>query len=390
MTFFVENQAKIISSFFHGEAEDYNRLLESFGEFLDKEIVPNAKAIDRQATFPKENMDKIFRQGFTNIPYPSDLEGLDLPYPIYIACMELVGKACASTAISLAIHGTVCDGLYQFGNRQQHEKYLADLITGRKLAAFALTEPSSGSDARGSMTTRAEADSGSWKINGEKLYITNASKADYYFVFAKTEKGFASFIVPKDLNGFSHGANILKMGLRGSTLMGLTFDNVVVPGENLVGKDGEGFEYAKRMLFAGRITIAALSVGIAQAAMEKTIAYSKERPAFGKHLSDFEITQSKIADMMTEINAARLMTYYAALLKGRKQDFAIEACEAKLFATEMALRVCNEAIQIHGGYGYTDDADVHRHWRDAKLMTIGEGTSEIMKVIIAGKALGNS
>lgn len=387
MPFYTESQSKIISNLFPDQATEYNQLLESFGDFVENEILPTAKSIDKQGTFPKENMDRIFKQGFTNIPYPENLEGLDLPYPIYIACMELVGKACASTAISLAIHGTVCDGLYQFGNKDQHSKYLPDLITGRKLGAFGLTEAGAGSDAR-SMTTKAEVDSsnGNWKINGSKMYITNSSKADIYYVFARTAKGYAAILVPKDARGFSYGSNITKMGLRGSTLMELTFDNVSVPKENLVGIDGEGFEYAKKMLFGGRITIASLSVGIAQAALEKTITYSKEREAFGKHLSDFEITRAKIADMMTEINGARLMTYYAALLKGRRQDFGIEACEAKLYATEMALRVCNQAIQIHGGYGYTDDADVHRHWRDAKLMTIGEGTSEIMQIIIAKKA----
>ncbi|MDH2901382.1 MAG: acyl-CoA dehydrogenase family protein [archaeon] len=386
MAFYTEEQSKIISSLFPDQAQEYNQLLESFGNFVEKEILPTARTIDRQGIFPKENMDKIFKQGFTNIPYSEELEGLGLPYPIYIACMELVGKACASTAISLAIHGTVCDGLYQFGNKDQHEKYLRDLITGRKLSAFGLTESNAGSDAR-SMTTKAVLDSsGNWKINGSKMYITNSAKADYYFVFAKTEKGFASLLVPKEAKGFSCGSNITKMGLRGSTLMGLNFDNVLVPKENLIGVNGEGFEYAKKMLFSGRITIAALSVGIAQAALEKSISYAKERQAFGKSLSDFEITRAKISDMMTEINGARLLTYYAALLKGRKQDFGIEACEAKLYATEMALRVCNQAIQLHGGYGYTDEADVHRHWRDAKLMTIGEGTSEIMQVIISGKA----
>jgi butyryl-CoA dehydrogenase len=387
MPFYIESQSKIISNLFPDQASEYNQILESFGDFAEKEILPTAKAIDKEGTFPKENMDKIFKQGFTNIPYPEDLEGLGLPYPIYIACMELIGKACASTAISLAIHGTVCDGLYQFGSKVQQEKYLPDLINGRKLAAFGLTEAGAGSDAR-SMTTKAEFDSSkaNWNINGAKMYITNASKADIYYVFAKTSKGYASILVPKDTKGFSHGNNIRKMGLHGSTLMELTFDNVLVPKENLVGTDGDGFEYAKKMLFGGRITIAALSVGIAQAALEKTISYAKEREAFGKHVSDFEIIRAKVADMITEINAARLMTYYAALLKGRKQEFGIEACEAKLYATEMALRVCNQAIQIHGGYGYTDEADVHRHWRDAKLMTIGEGTSEIMQIIIAQKA----
>jgi butyryl-CoA dehydrogenase len=367
--------------------EEYSEVLEAFGDFVEKEILPSAVSIDRNSTFPKENLDKIFRQGFTNIPYPEKLGGLGLPYPIYVACMELVARACASTAISLAIHGTVCDGLFQFGNPSQHEKYLRPLISGEKLAAFALTEADAGSDAR-AMKSSAVLKNGEWHISGGKMYITNSGKADFYFVFAKTSKGHAAVIVPKEAKGFSHGANIPKMGLRGSSLMGLNFDDVVVPEENLVGADGEGFEYAKKMLQAGRITISALSVGIAQTARDKSISYSKERNAFGRPISDFQITRSKIADMSTEINGARLMTYYAGFLKYLKADYSVEACEAKLFATEMALRVCNEAIQIHGGYGYTDEADVHRHWRDAKLMTIGEGTSEIMKLIIANAALG--
>jgi len=387
MTLFSAEQGNIIRMMYPGKYEEYSSILESFGDFIEKEILPTAEEIDRNATFPKENMDRIFKQGFTNIPYPENLSGLGLPYPIYVSCMELVARACASTAISLAIHGTVCDGLFRFGNKQQHEKYLRPLITGEKLAAFALTESGSGSDAR-AMQTQAELKAGEWHINGSKMYITNSGKADYYFVFAKTTSGHASIIVPKEARGFSHGANIPKMGLHGSTLTGLNFDDVAVPEENLIGKNGEGFEYAKTMLSAGRITIAALSVGIAQTALEKSISYSKERQAFGHPLSDFEMTRDKIARMKTEIDSSRLATYYAGYRKSTGADFTTEACEAKLYATEMALDVCNEAIQIGGGYGYTDEADIHRHWRDAKLMTIGEGTSEIMKIIIANAAYG--
>jgi butyryl-CoA dehydrogenase len=386
-TYFTPEQRRIVRMMYPEKSEEFSGLLGSFGEFVQAEILPTAEDIDKNATFPKDNIDRIFKQGFTNIPYPEKIGGLGLPYPLYVACMELVAKACASTAISLAIHGTVCDGLFRFGNSKQHEEYLRPLITGEKLGAFALTEAGSGSDAR-AMQTRAELVKGEWHINGSKMYITNSGKADYYFVFAKTSNGFASIVVPKEAKGFSHGANISKMGLRGSSLMGLNFDDVVVPEENLVGKDGEGFDYAKKMLAAGRITIAALSVGIAQRALEKSILYAKERHAFGHALSEFEITKGKIARMKTEIDSSRLTTYFAGYLKAVGVDYTTEACEAKLYATEMALDVCNEAIQIHGGYGYTDEADVHRHWRDAKLMTIGEGTSEIMEIIISNSALG--
>ena len=389
MGFLTSQQKTIVRMMYPEKFDEYSAILQSFGDFVEREILPTAKGIDHSATFPKENMDKIFKQGFTNIPYPESVVGLDLPYPLYVACMELVSRACASTAISLAIHGTVCDGLYRFGNKDQHQKYLRPLISGERLGAFALTESGSGSDAR-AMQTRAELRSGEWHIHGSKMYITNSGKADYYFVFAKTSKGHAALVVPKEASGFSHGTNIPKMGLRGSSLMGLNFDDVVVPEENLVGTDGQGFEYAKSMLAAGRITIAALSVGIAQTAFEKSVSYSNERRAFGHPLSDFEITRGKIARMRTEIDSSRLATYYAGYLKSRGEDYTTEACEAKLCATEMALDVCNEAIQIHGGYGYTDEADVHRHWRDAKLMTIGEGTSEIMQIIISNNAFGET
>ena len=371
---------------YQSKSSEYNELLETFGEFVRKEVLPGAKQVDRTGTFPKESIEKVLRQGFTNIPYPEVIGGLGLPYTVYIAATELLGKACASTAISLAIHGTACEGLFHFGNLTQHQNFLKPLILGEKLAAFALTEPGAGSDAR-SITTRAEAKNDGWHIKGEKMYITNSGKADLYFLFGKSENGHVAIIVPKETRGFTIGANIQKLGLKGSTLAALSFDDAVVPLENLVGKDGEGFEYAKRMLYSGRLTVSAISVGIAQIALEKSIVYARQRSAFGQRVSEFQITKAKLAEMASEVSIARIMTYFAAYLKDSRKDYFVEAAQAKLFSTEMALRVCNEAIQIHGGYGYTDDSDVHRHWRDAKLMTIGEGTSEIMKIIISDSLL---
>lgn len=386
MAFFTDEQRGIIAMMYPSHSEEYNALLESFGTFVEKEILPAAPIVDKRSIFPRESIGKIFEYGFTNIAFPEDVGGLGLPFPIYLACMELVAKACASTAISLAIHGTVCDGIFRFGNKDQHEKYLRPLILGHKLAAFGLTEASGGSDAR-AMTSRASLIDDEWHLDGEKMFITNSGEADYYFVFAKTEKGFVSIIVPKEASGVSIGKNIEKMGLKGSRLAELAFSGVKVPRENIVGTDGQGFEYAKGMLQGGRITVAAISVGIAQIALEKSVAYAQMRSAFGKKLSDFEITRAKLAEMKTEIDSARLMTYYAGYLKAEGKDYASQASEAKLYSTEMALRVCNECIQIHGGFGYTDEADVHRHWRDAKLMTIGEGTSEIMKLLISNQLL---
>jgi butyryl-CoA dehydrogenase len=387
MALYSVEQQKALSAFLGNRFDEFNELLEGFGEFVEEEILPTAEEIDKRAIFPKENVEKVFKQGFAQIPFPINVGGLGLPYLVYIGCMEILSKACASTAISLEIHGAVCDGLLQFGTEVQHKKYLGPLIRGEKLGAFCLTEPDSGSDA-GAMKTKAELVGDHWLINGSKMYITNSGVADIYMVFARTKNGYAAILVPRDAKGLKIGANIPKLGLKGSSLAALNFDDVEVPAENLLGEDGMGFEYAKRMLYGGRIAIAAMSVGIAQIAFDKTVSYSKERVAFGQKLSKFQITRSKIAEMATEIEAARLSTYFAASLKGSGREFEREACEAKLLSTEMALKVCNEAIQMHGGYGYTDEADVHRHWRDAKLMTIGEGTSEIMKVIIANHILG--
>jgi butyryl-CoA dehydrogenase len=386
MTLFREEQRTILQLMFPGEADSFSEILESLGIFMEKYILPTARKIDREKLFPAENLAGLFSQGFASIPYPESLGGLGLPYPVYVAAMEMLGSSCASTGISIAIHGTVCDGLFQFGNEEQHNEYLTKLIVGKKLAAFCLTEPSSGSDA-GSMKTKAVLQNGKWVINGEKMYITNSGKADVYFVFARTKKGPSAFLMEKDTPGFSCGKNIEKLGLRGSQLMALTFQDAKIPSRNLVGEEGQGFEYAKKMLYSGRITVAALSVGIAQMALSRTIAYCKQREAFGQPISEFEITKSKIADMITELNAARLLTYLAAWKKWKKTEYSSEAAQAKLFSGEAALRICNEAIQLHGGFGYTDDSDIHRHWRDARLMTIGEGTSEIMKLIIAGAAL---
>jgi alkylation response protein AidB-like acyl-CoA dehydrogenase len=366
--FFGNEQKELINMMYGSNSEDYLLLLDSLGDFIEKEIEPTAREIDVNAQFPRENITKMFEQGFTSMGFPKEYGGLELPWPVYVAAMEMVGKACASTALSLAIHGTCCEGVRQFSNPEQKKQFLPGMISGKTFAAFSLTEPGAGSDAR-NMQTQARLD----------------GYCDLYFLFAKTAKGPSAFLV--DSKKAKSSKDIEKLGVRGSVTSEVVFENAKAPKENLVGTEGEGFEYAKRMLWGGRVTIGALSTGIAQAAFEKAVKYSKERSAFGKTISEFEMTQAKLADMLTMINASRMMVYRAAHLKSQGKPFESEAAQGKLLSTESALKVCDEAIQIYGGYGYADEFDVHRHWRDARLMTVGEGTSEIMRLIISKNIL---
>ena len=384
MGFFGDGQKELIQMIYGAGAEEHLLLLESLGEFIEKEIEPTAREIDVNAQFPRENVSKLFGQGLTSMGFPKEFGGLELPWPIYVAAMEMVGKACASTALTLAIHGTCCEGVRQFSHPDQKKQYLPGMISGKSLAAFSLTEPGAGSDAR-NMKTQARLDGDDWVVNGTKMFTTNGGYCDLYFLFAKTPKGPSAFLV--ESKKAKSSKDIEKLGVRGSVTSEVVFENAKIPRESLVGSEGEGFEYAKRMLWGGRVTIGALTTGIAQAAFEKAVRYSKERTAFGKTLSEFEITQAKLADMLTMINASRMMVYRAAHLKSEGKPFESEAAQGKLIATESALRVCDQAIQIYGGYGYADEFDVHRHWRDARLMTVGEGTSEIMRLIISKNIL---
>ncbi len=378
--FFGPEQKELIQMMYGSASEDYLLLLESLGDFFEKEIEPTARQIDVKAEFPRENIRKLFEQGFTSMGFPKDFGGLELPWPIYIAAMEMCGKACASTALSLAIHGTCCEGVRQFSSPIQKKEYLPQMISGKKFAGFSLTEPAAGSDARNLQTT-AHLEGGQWIINGTKMFTTNGGYCQLYFLFAKTPKGPSAFLV--DAKSAKSSKHIDKLGYRGSVTAEVVFENAHVPKENLVGTEGQGFEYAKKMLFGGRVTVGAISTGIARAAFDKAVKYSKDRTAFGKPLADFEMIQSKLADMLTDINASRMMVYRAAHLKDQGKQFESEAAQAKVFASEHGLRVCDEAIQIHGGYGYADEFDVHRHWRDSRLNTLGEGTSEIMRLIIS-------
>jgi alkylation response protein AidB-like acyl-CoA dehydrogenase len=300
----------------------------------------------------------------------------------------MLAKGCSNTALAVSIQGMVCEGIRIFGNERQKIEYLKEkgLVEGKMLAAFALTEPCCGSDAK-SIQTRATLSGNNYILNGTKTLITSPGKVDFVLVFARSENGISSFFVPRKTAGFNVARVIPKLGFRGHSLSEIHLDNCEIPVNNLVGEEGKGLEYGKIILNSGRVTIAAIAIGIAQAAYEKSLSYSKERKAFGENISTFQLVQEKLANMAVEINAARLLTYYAAHLKDKGKNIAFEASQAKLFATEMALRVCDNAIQIHGGYGYTDEYDIHRHWRDARLLTIGEGTSDILRLLIAHLAL---
>jgi len=367
---------------------EYSEVLSSLGEFMAKRILPLSPKFDTGEAPIKEPRRELLENGICRIPFPSQFGGLGLPFSVYANAMELLGTADASIALSIEIHNAVAEGILGFGNEGQGKKYLDQLISGKKLASFCLTEPASGSDAR-HMATTAEKKGGEYSIRGSKMFITNAGEADLYMVFARTGKGPSCFLVEAGTRGMSFGEDLKKLGMRGSRTSEIVFSDCRVPAENLVGKEGMGFDYATDILHTARIIVAALNVGIAQVAYEKTLAYSKQRKAFGQAISEFQLTRERIADMKTEINAGRLLYLYASRLKELGGDFSSEASQAKVFATEMSLRVCDSAIQVHGGAGYTTD-ELHRHWRDARLLTIGEGTSEVLRMLIARRELARS
>lgn len=366
-------------------AEEYSEVLQSLGAYMEKSLMPISAKLDTGEASIKEPRAGLLGQGICRIPFPAEYGGLGLPFTVYANAIELLGTADASTALSVEIHNAVAEGIFRFGSKAQKEKYLPALLSGKSLASFSLTEPTSGSDAR-TMATSAEKKGAEYSISGSKMFITNAGEADSYLVFAKTKAGPSCFIVDAPNPGLRFGQDLKKLGMRGSRTAEVVFSDCRVPAENLVGKEGEGVEYAKQILHGARIVVAALNVGIAQAAFEKSVAYSKQRKAFGGPIAEFQLTREKVADMKTDISAGRLLYWYAAAVKGLGDDFSSEASQAKVFSTEMSLRVCDAAIQIHGGYGYTTD-DIHRHWRDARLLTIGEGTSEVLRMLIARREL---
>ncbi len=372
--------------------EEQIMLRDTVREFAKNEIEPLAAEIDESCVYPRETFTKMAELGFLGIPFPEEYGGAGMDTISLALTIEEVAKACASTCLSLAAHISLCaTPIYLFGTEEQKKKYLVPLATGQSLGSFCLSEPGSGSDA-GALTTVAKLEGDHYVLNGSKLWVTNAGVADYFVVFAKTEpemgvKGISAFIVEKGFKGFTPGKKEDKLGVRASDTRPVSIENCHVPKENLLGELNKGFQQALITLDGGRVGIGSMAVGIAQAAMEKAAVYAKEREAFGKQIGEFQAIKWMIADMATEIHGARLMVHHAAYLRDQRKPYTKEVAMAQLFASEMAMRATKNAIQIFGGYGYTRDYPVERYWRDAKLTVIGEGTSEVQRLVISREIL---
>jgi len=375
--------------------EEQSRLRDMLHEFADQEIAPKAARFDEANEFPWENIKKMRELGLFGILFPEEYGGQGLDTLSYAIAVEEISRACASTGITLAAHVSLgTSPIYNFGTAEQKRKYLPALCSGEKLAAFGLTEPEAGSDAGGTKT-RAVLDQGTYTVNGRKIYITNGSVCGTAVFTAVTTpgigvNGISAFIIEKGTPGFSAGTREKKLGHRASDTVELLFENVKLPKENLLekdGKEGQGFKQFMKTLDGGRISIGAMSVGIAQASLDAALKYARERKQFGKAIAEFQAIQLLLADMATGIEASRLLVYQTARLKDRGVPFTRQSAMAKLLASTVAMKAADTAIQIHGGAGYMTDHPVERYFRDAKLMEIGEGTSQIQKLVIARELL---
>lgn len=363
-----------------------------FRAFAENEVEDLAEEVDETEQFPVETVKKMAKYGFLGIPFPKQYGGQGCDYLTYAMCVEELSKKCGTTGVIVSAHTSLCCApIYEWGTEEQKQKYLPDLLSGKKLGAFGLTEPGAGTDAAGQQT-KAVLEGDHYVLNGSKIFITNAGYADTYVIMAMTDKskgnhGISAFIVEKDFPGFSIGKKEKKMGIRGSATCELIFENCIVPKENLLGKEGEGFKVAMHTLDGGRIGIAAQALGLAEGALEATVKYVQERKQFGRALSKFQNTQFQIADMKTKCVAAQMMVYKAALAHDTQKRYSEEAAMAKLYASDVACEVTREAVQLHGGYGYTREYPVERMMRDAKITEIYEGTSEVQRMVIAAATL---
>ncbi|MFN2143530.1 MAG: acyl-CoA dehydrogenase family protein [Candidatus Promineifilaceae bacterium] len=359
-------------------------------EFVAREVKPMARETDETGQFNWTAVNKMGPLGLLGLEVPEEYGGAELDAISAAIAIEELAWGCGSTALAISAHNGLGLGpIVKFGSEEQKRTWLPSLATGAgKLACLSLTEPGAGSDLKGGVRTTAVREGDFWVINGSKMWMTNASISDLMVVLCRTQKGEGSnslshILVPSDTPGIDIAPPEKKMGLKGSPTHAVSFEQVSVPAQNLLGREGFGLQQTLAVLDSGRVSIGALAVGLAQAAYEAAVAYAKERQAFGKPIAQFEAIQWMLADAATEIHAARMMVYYAAWLKQNGRPFSKEAAMAKLFATEMSERVCRNAIQIHGGYGYSAEFEVERLYRDTRLMTIGEGTSEIQRLVIA-------
>ncbi|MCC7308656.1 MAG: acyl-CoA dehydrogenase family protein, partial [Acidobacteria bacterium] len=355
-------------------------------------IKPHVMEWDETQHFPAELRPKLAELGLLGVLFPEEFGGAGMGYVEYATIIEELARVDGSVGLSVAAHNSLCSNhIYMFGTDEQKAKYLAPLARGESFGAWGLTEAQAGSDSAGTRTTAVPSDEG-WVVNGSKNFITHAISCETLVAVAVTDKekgnhGISAFIFDKSMEGFRGDKKENKLGMRASETASVVFEDCKVPKENLLGNEGEGFKQAMQVLDGGRISIAALSVGIAQGAYEAAVKYAKERQQFGKPIADFQAIQFKLADMATQIECARLLTLKAAVLKDAKRPVTQASAMAKLYASETAVRVSEESVQIHGGYGYTKDYPAEKYWRDSKLCTIGEGTSEIQRIVIAKNLL---
>ncbi len=378
-------------------SKEHEMARQLFKDFAENEVKPLAQEVDEEERFPRETVEKMAKYGFMGIPVPKEYGGQGCDILTYAMCVEELSKVCGTTGVIVSAHTSLCiDPILTYGTKEQKEKYLPDLASGRKIGAFGLTEPGAGTDAQGQQT-KAVLEGDKWVLNGSKCFITNGKEADVYIVIAVTGKiekrgkflkEISAFIVEKGTPGFTFGTKEKKMGIRGSSTYELIFTDCRIPKENLLGQQGKGFNIAMHTLDGGRIGIAAQALGLAEGALETTIAYVKERKQFGRSIAQFQNTQFQLADMATKVEAAKMLVYKAARKKDEyrkdpKISYSVEAAMAKLYAAEVAMEVTTKAVQLHGGYGYIREYDVERMMRDAKITEIYEGTSEVQRIVIS-------
>ena len=384
-------------------SKEHEMARQLFKDFAENEVKPLAQEIDEEHRFPRETVDKMAKYGFMGIPVPKDMGGQGCDILTYAMCVEELSKVCGTTGVIVSAHTSLCvDPILTYGTPEQKAKYVPDLASGKKLGAFVLTEPGAGTDAQGQQTKAVfDEATNEWVLNGSKCFITNGKEADVYVIIAVTgkiekrgrmQKEISAFIVEKDTPGFTFGTKENKMGICASSTYELIFTDCRIPAGNLLGQKGKGFAIAMHTLDGGRIGIAAQALGIAEGALETTIAYVKERKQFGRAIAQFQNTQFQLADMATKVEAAKLLVYKAARKKdeyqaGAKVSYSVEAAMAKLYAAEVAMEVTTKCVQLHGGYGYIKEYGVERMMRDAKITEIYEGTSEVQRMVISGALL---
>jgi alkylation response protein AidB-like acyl-CoA dehydrogenase len=372
--------------------EEQLQIKSSVREFAESEIRPHVMEWDETQHFPSELRPKLAELGLLGVLFPEEYGGAGMGYVEYATIIEELGRVCGSVSLSVAAHNSLCSNhLYLFGTEEQKQRYLVPLARGESFGAWGLTESQAGSDSAGTRTSAVRSNGG-WKVNGSKNFITHAIACDTLVAVAVTDKtkgnrGISAFIFDKSMEGFRSDKKENKLGMRASETASVVFEDCYVPDENMLGTEGEGFLQCMQVLDGGRISIAALAVGIAQGAYEAALKYAKERQQFGRPIAEFQAIQFKLADMATQTEAARLLTLQAAAMKDAGKQTTRESAMAKLFASEVAVKVAEESVQIHGGYGYTKDYPAEKYWRDSKLCTIGEGTSEIQRLVIAKQLL---